>query len=206
MIASPQHAQSIAEEGISLERMTEASLERAGASLPRVKVGSVLPVVVSSEETAITGKPEMAKDGEGGRPVEFSKALLGLCELIPATKSSGRLMLGTGGAMMGFGLELFLAGSAETEWLICVLPPPNLPKLATSSTTESSSSSSTVDGCRLPGARCHRSVAMLLEGIPRSRLFELFTPTGGLGRGLPKLDPSRDLIEEMVSDRSKLAI
>lgn len=63
-------------------------------------------------------------------------------------------------------------------------------------------SSSTVDGC----LRCE--VFKGLGATPLSRLLELFTPTGGFGNGLrPDGKPtlSRDLIDEMVSERSMTA-
>ena len=65
-------------------------------------------------------------------------------------------------------------------------------------------SSLTTDGCFLLNPR-----PTIVVGIPLSKLFELLTPTGGLGSGLlpGELKPilSSDLTDDNVSDRSMVA-
>jgi hypothetical protein len=68
---------------------------------------------------------------------------------------------------------------------------------------ECSSSSRTTEGCFLP-----LILSPMPFGSPLSRLLDVLTPTGVLGKGLLLLvNPkrSKDLTDEMVSDRSRKA-
>ena len=168
-------------------------------------VGTVIltPPPVSSDDTAMTGRAEKAIPGEGDR----SGGVNGIegAPLLPVQSGSGRLITGRFGATCHPGSTIVgdadgprggdLGPTAVGDMSIPLIP----------STNESSLPSSlTTDGCflRVPSPAD-------VVGMPRSRLLELLTPTGGFGSGLfpGELKPIRssDLMDERVSDRSMVA-
>ena len=152
--------------------------------------------------------------GGGGATIWGGSIILG-GSIITGT-DGGSLILGIDGSTidgttiegmvnLGFVGESCLTGEFDLDRLNLPISPdksPSLPSLI----------SVTVDGSLLPVFFSYPSPARgrgaTPLGIPRSRLFEATTTTGGLGKGrlLGELNPiplSSDLTDEIVSDRSR---